>query len=142
MKNVPKSRDSVNPGERRRHVRINLKKPMVFRFKIARDHGFQSSYEGEGEAKNISLGGMYIELPVMTEDELQRLLAGKDKLRVEVDTPHTVKGLKAKAKVIWLGKKRKTQPPIFGIGVSFEDVSDKDKIAHYMIDQSFEESLE
>ena len=130
--------DPRKATERRKYVRIKFKKPIIFKFKIEEGYSGKKgiSYEDQAQARNISFGGMFVEIPIVDQGGLKRLVDGKDKLVVEVNMPNSASPLKAKAKVAWVGKRHKTQPPIFGVGISFEEVSDKDKVAGLMIDES------
>jgi hypothetical protein len=129
-----------NGTERRRHKRVVFKKPLILKFQFKkREKARPLLYRDDAEAKNASLGGMFIELPIIDKDQMQKLIDGKEDLQVKINLPPGFEEIDATARLVWVNGRRKTVPPIFGVGVSFENIDTKDKLAELLISKTLDE---
>jgi len=122
--------------ERRRDLRVGVAKPFMIRFQIKKQKAiFNLRPKKIGQAKNISVGGMFIELPTLNQRQMQRIIDGKDKLILELETSETKRPIRVTGKINRLEKRDKFGKPIYVAGLSFEGLKEKDReeILHRLI---------
>lgn len=125
-----------NYKERRRDLRIGMPKPLMVRFRIEKQKGiFNLRPKKIARAKNISVGGMFIELPALTAEQVDRIIEGKDKLILELEIPEAKRPIRIRGRITRLEKRDKFGKPIYVAGLSFEDIKEKDReeILHQLI---------
>ena len=107
--------------ERRKHERISYHAPCCY--EISSDKNHSAILEsGTSFIKNISLGGMRI--------ELMRLVAVNSHLDLDVVVPTTVESIRAEARVVWT-RKLEENGNRYDVGISFVEISseNREKIA-------------
>lgn len=107
--------------ERRKHERVSYHAPC--RYEISSDENHSAIVEsGTSFIKNISLGGMLI--------EMRRLVAVNSCLDLEVVLPTTAEPIRAEACVIWT-RKLEEEGNRHDVGMSFVEINpeNKEKIA-------------
>lgn len=122
--------------ERRRDLRIGISRPFTVRFQIKKQKEIFSLWHKRfARAKNISVGGMFIEFPTLNQRQMDRIIGGKDKLILELETPDTKRPIRIMGRITRLEKRDKYGKPIYLAGLSFEDIKEKDreKILHQLI---------
>lgn len=114
--------------ERRKDLRVGMPKPLMVRFRIEKQKGiFKLRPKKIARAKNMSVGGMFLELPHLQEGQLDRIIKGKDKLILELETPEARRPIRIKGKITRLEKRDRYGKPIYVAGISFEDIKEKDR---------------
>jgi c-di-GMP-binding flagellar brake protein YcgR len=122
--------------ERRKDLRLGLEKPLTLRFQIKRNKGvFKLRAKKAFRVDNLSLGGISIELPPLSEKQLGRIINGQDQLILELNIPSIKKPLKLPGKIAWLHKKDGSGKPIYVAGLSFKDLNaaDREKLLSQLI---------
>jgi len=114
--------------EKRRDLRISVSGPYTVRFLISKANKiFSLQRKKVAHARNLSVGGMFIELPALKEKQMQRIIAGKDKLILELETPGSKTPICIKGKITRLEKRDKFGKPVYVAGLSFEGIKEKDR---------------
>ncbi len=107
--------------ERRKYERISYHAPC--RYEISSDKEPSAILEsGTSFIKNISLGGMLI--------ELMKLISINSRLDLEVILPTAAQPIRAQARVVW-SRKLEEDGNRYNVGMCFTEINtnDKDKIA-------------
>ena len=103
--------------ERRKHERISYHAPCCY--EISSDENHSAILEsGTSFIKNISLGGMLI--------EMMRLVAVNSHLDLEVVVPTAAESIRAEARVIWI-RKLEEDGNRYDVGISFVAISSKNR---------------
>ncbi len=114
--------------ERRRDLRIFMKKPFILRFQIKKQKEILKLRPKKlSQAEDMSVGGMSIELPTLDQSQMDRIIKGQDKLILELNIPSIKKPLKVAGKIVWLKKRDKRNRTVYVTGVSFQDLKGKDR---------------
>ena len=114
--------------EKRRDLRIFMKKPFMLRCQIKKQKElFKLRPKKLSHAENMSVGGMSIELPVLDQGQIDRIINGQDKLILELNIPSLKKPLKVTGKIVWLKKRDRTGRTVYVTGLSFQDLKEKDR---------------
>ena len=122
--------------ERRRDLRLGPEKPLTLKFCIKKSKGiFKLRAKKDFRVENMSLGGISIELPSLTQKQIDRVISGQDKLILELNIPSLKKPLRLPGKIAWLHKKDTSGKPIYVAGLSFEDLNaaDREKLLSQLI---------
>lgn len=122
--------------ERRKDLRVGISKPFTIRFQIKKRKGlFALRPKKIAQAKNISVGGMFIELPTLDQKQMDRIIGGQDKLILELETPEIRRPIKVLGRITRLEKRDRYGKSTYVAGLSFEDIKEKDreKILHQLI---------
>jgi c-di-GMP-binding flagellar brake protein YcgR len=122
--------------ERRRDLRLGLEKPLTLVFSIKKNKGiFKLHTKKSFRVQNLSLGGISIELPPLTQKQIDRVIGGQDQLILELNIPSLKKPLRLPAKIAWLHKKDTSGKPTYVAGLSFEDLNaaDREKLLSQLI---------
>lgn len=125
-----------NNKERRKDLRVGMSKPFMIRFQIKKEKGiFNLRPKKLASAKNMSVGGMFIELPLLGQEQLDRVIKGKDKLILELEIPEIKRPIRIGGRITRLEKRDKYGKPIYVAGLSFEDIKEKDReqVLHHLI---------
>ncbi|MEW6101764.1 MAG: PilZ domain-containing protein [Candidatus Omnitrophota bacterium] len=117
-----------NNKESRRDLRVTTSEPFIMKFQIQKHKKLVDLAPKQlVRAENISVGGMRLELPVLDEKEINRIISGQDKLVLELNIPPLQKPLKVNGKIIWLQKRDKKGKTAYVAGVTFEGLGEKER---------------
>lgn len=105
--------------EKRKYVRLDSVFPIEFQFIDA--DGSPLSALQQGFTRDISEGGLCIEVNCLDRDLTNRLLHKDSMILVYVNIPLSLKGVKATAKIAWQQPDEK-RPGRFRFGVSYEAI--------------------
>ena len=133
-----KDRGDFDGAERRRYVRFTPSAPIPVKFEIMDAGADDVTGTGDSAAtKNVSGGGMFLEIPRLDPDVLEQLLLGEKLLALEIESDDLPKPVRAVARVIWV---EKTGRDTYGVGVSFVkiDETDRSSVTDFMIDKYLE----
>lgn len=122
--------------ERRRDLRVGISRPFMIRFQIKKQKEIFNLWPKKiASAKNISVGGMFIELPALNQRQIDGIIEGKDKLILELVMPDIKRSIRVRGRITRLEKRDKYGEPIYVAGLSFEDIKEKDReeILHQLI---------
>jgi len=126
--------------ERRKDLRLSVSEPITLKFQIVKEKGvFKVRAKKHTRAEDISVGGIRIELPLLKELQIERIVNGHDKLVLELEVPFLKKPLKVTGKIAWIKKGEKKGKVINITGISFEDIKEKDreKVLSWLINLCF-----
>ena len=120
--------------ERRKYIRVRLAKPLKLNFRIIGSKG--SIKMGGTFSKDISGGGVLIDLPAMKQEILEGLVAGKNSVVLEFRLPRTRAKLRIRGKVQWVDRKETPKGKTHGVGIQFIGMreEDREKLLQYMLD--------
>ena len=114
--------------EKRKDLRVETAEPITLKFRVKTQKGiFRFCRKKTARSRNLSVGGMRIELPLIEREEIENIIEGKKKLILELDIPHLKKPLKITGKLVWLEKRDMRGKNAYVTGVSFEGLSEKDR---------------
>ena len=122
--------------ERRRELRVEMEKPFTLRFQIKSNKGiFKLRAKKIFRVENMSLGGISIELPPLSQKQIDRVMNGEDQLILELNIPSLKKPLRLPGKIAWLHKKDSAGKPVYVAGLSFQDLNaaDREKLLSQLI---------
>ena len=126
--------------ERRKYARVKTPNPLKLRFKVV-SSGKQKNIikKGKSHTKDVSSGGMFIEIPPVKDHVIDGLLSGKNKLVLELNIPGGKSPMIIHANARWMDKKGSSKKNHFGIGVRFEDMkpADRERFFQYMLNLVF-----
>ena len=103
--------------ERREHERISYHAPCCYEISSDRNHSAIME-SGTSFVKNISLGGMLI--------EMMKLVAVNSHLDLEVVVPTAAESIRAEARVVWT-RKLEEDGNRYDVGMSFVEISSKNR---------------
>ena len=118
------TRKLFNGSERRAYVRLETSLPV--RFKIS---GKEMSKIYTAVTKNISHGGLCLEVHQDKEELIDKLSADCPKLGIDLDTLISDHATEASAKPAWVSsridwtRKPKSKDPVLLMGLEFEDLT-------------------
>ena len=129
-------------SERRRYVRIAPPKPIQVKYHFVDDDSDCGASSESTLSRSVGGGGLFLELPDLEADAIEKLLKGEKKLSLAIVIPTMPKPIKALAKVIWLEGRKEGERHFYGAGVSFTriDEDDRNEILNYIIDLSLQEN--
>jgi c-di-GMP-binding flagellar brake protein YcgR len=124
--------------ERRTYVR--LKKSLPVRFKITGTH---TNKIYSATTKNISHGGLCLEVHQNKEELTEKLSAKEHKLGIDIDALIPKQDRSVSAKPVWVdsrvdwAQKPDKKNPVLTVGLEFEDLSEENrkKIHDYLVDE-------
>jgi c-di-GMP-binding flagellar brake protein YcgR len=127
-----------NGRERRTYVR--LEKSLPVRFKISGKH-MNKIYPAT--TKNISHGGLCLEVHQNKEELIETLSAKEHKLGIDIDALIPNQDRSVSAKPVWVdsrvdwAQKPDQKNPVLTMGLEFEDLSEENrkKIHDYLVDE-------
>ncbi|NOX97615.1 MAG: PilZ domain-containing protein [Nitrospirae bacterium] len=126
-------------SEKRKYVRLQPKEAISVHFKIVtKSEGEKVPIHHRAKTKNVSGGGMFLEIPLLEPKLLEGVLRGTHNLFLEINIPTSSYLVKALAKVVWIEGKTSKQ---YGVGVSFLSINeeDRDKLMEYIIEGCLQE---
>jgi len=68
-----------------------------------------------------------MELPVLERKQIDNIIEGKEKLVLELNSSSLKKPIKIVGKPVWLRRKDKGGKVIYVLGVSFEEIGEKER---------------
>ena len=123
--------------ERRKYIRIAPSRPVEVKFKMISHRGRSLALKRRrGTPRNISGGGMFVEMPRMKPKTIERLLSGKYKFALELKIPGYRSKIKILSKAAWVDKKKGLEHNIFNMGIQFEKIKeiDRERLVTHMLD--------
>jgi len=121
------------PGtsERRRYLRLDTVFPVLFRLESPDGKQILSAWQ-QGFTRNVSKGGICLEVNNFSPDLALALKENKAKLSLEIEMPMIKKPVKAQAQVAW-GTQSGADPNRYTFGLSYEhiDASANAKVMRY-----------
>ena len=127
------NRGKLTRSERRKYVRLQPKEAISVRFKVVtQTEGEKTASSHRAKTKDVSGGGMFLEISLLKPTLLEGVLRGTHNLFLEIDVPTLSHPLKALAKVVWVEGKASDK---YGVGVSFLSINeeDRDNLMEYII---------
>ncbi|MFH0877008.1 MAG: PilZ domain-containing protein [Candidatus Omnitrophota bacterium] len=122
--------------ERRRDPRLGIFESLPIKFRIKKSGWlFSLVSKKTGAVQNMSVGGMFLELPFLKDKNAVRIMKGQAQLILEIKASRTRKPIRIKARVLRLEKGGATHKPMYVAGLSFEDIKEKDReeILHQLV---------
>lgn len=123
--------------EKRKDLRVGMSHPFLVRFQIKKQKGILHHLRPKkfASAKNMSVGGMFIELLTLKQGQLDRIISGQDKLILELQIPQIKRPLKFRGKITRLEKRDKYGKHMYLAGLCFEDIKeeDRERILHQLV---------
>lgn len=112
--------------ERRRYIRLTTVFPVEFEI-VSLDGKETLSEFHQSFTRDVSEGGMCLEINNL-KDELAGRLSNKTvKMRLRINVPFSAKPILADADAAWLKKVKEDHPNKFLIGISYRQIADRDK---------------
>ncbi|MGD2187505.1 MAG: PilZ domain-containing protein [Desulfobacterales bacterium] len=132
------TREPFNGKERRAYVRLQTFLPV--RFKIS---GKKMSKIYSATTKNISHGGLCLEVQQDKEEIIDKLSADSLKLGIDLDTLIPDRGQPVSAKPVWVNsrvdwtRKPNSKHPVLLMGLEFESLTQeaRKRIHDYLVDE-------
>ena len=106
-------------SERRQYPRIAVKFPIKFKVK----NGQEDMHVFEAVGKDISAGGLCMEMAVLHETAMDKVFKSSGSLDMEIDVPDIGKSIKARAEIVWLRKDQSNDI----LGILFKDISEEER---------------
>ncbi len=105
---------------RRKHPRLEVKFPIKFKIKNGQDdmHVFEAS------GRDISAGGLCMEMSLLQEDAMEKVYKSKGRVDVEIDIPDMGRSIKTMGEIMWM---RKDQGGDI-LGIFFKDISQEERV--------------
>ncbi len=114
--------------ERRKDLRVIIENPFTLKFKYKKGKNiFDLPFSKNALARNISAGGIRIELPLSEKSYVDSIKEGKDKIELVFKTPILRKPFKIIGTVSWLKKINNNGKDKYLAGVSFEGIKGKER---------------
>ena len=122
--------------EKRKYMRVNTQKFASMQINVKRDNKTINTISMDDiKVRNLSGGGMYLELPLLESSILERLLSGKDKLFLRISLPVLATPVNISANMVWLETVKATRKQFVGAGISFDNITEKtrEELVHYIL---------
>lgn len=113
-------------GRHRRYIRLDTVFPVEFEIVSLDDKEVYSEFH-QAFTRDVSEGGMCLEVNNLKEDLAEKLNTKAAKLRLQIEMPFSSKPIAAVAETAWLKKIKEDHPNKYLIGVSYEEISQKDR---------------
>jgi len=128
----------LTSSEKRRYVRLQPKEAISVHFKIVTQAEGEKVTSHQAKTKNVSGGGMFLEIPLLQSKLLEGILLGTHNLLLNIDIPAVSHPVKALAKVVWVEGKNSSR---YGVGVSFLSINEEDrnKLVNYIIESGIKD---
>ena len=120
---APQTRDGI---ERRRYIRLSTVFPVEFEIVSLDDKEIYSEFH-QAFTRDVSEGGMCLEVNNLKDDLAERLSTKSAKLRLQINMPFSAKPIAAVAEAAWLKKIREHHPNKYLLGVSYEEIPEKER---------------
>jgi len=122
--------------ERRKYARVHPGSPVRLSLKVLSEKKNMTVVKrGRTLIRNISGGGVFIEMPPVKDKVVQDLLSKKNRVELYLKIPHLRRPIKLCGKAAWMDKKVHSNRKLVGIGIQFEDMSgvERDLLLEYML---------
>ena len=116
--------------EHRKYIRLNAVFPVEFQFIDAETSGSISDIK-QGFTRDVSKGGICLEVNNLEEGLEQVIREGRAKLDIRLHIPLSMPETKAIAKIVWHEKVKSGYPNKYLIGLSFVQIDPKDSSRIY-----------
>ena len=123
--------------EKRKYTRIKPTKPVTAKYSIVSYEELGRTVKrGEVYPKDMSVSGMFIELPFMKPKFVKDLLAGTNKIALELDAPGHKSKIKITGRAVWIDKKEGLGCKSHAIGLRFDGMNEKerDRLVRFMLE--------
>jgi c-di-GMP-binding flagellar brake protein YcgR len=132
------TRELFNGRERRTYIRLETALPVRFKF-----CGKEMSKIYKAITKNISHGGLCLEVHQNKEELIEKLSADGPKLGIDLETLVPDQDPEGSAKPVWVNsrvdwtRKPNSKNPVLLMGLEFEDLTQaaRKKIHDYLVDE-------
>lgn len=112
--------------EQRRYIRLSTVFPVEFDIVSLDDKEVYSEFH-QAFTRDVGPGGMCLEVNNLKDDLAEKLNLKSAKLRLQIDMPFSKKPIAAVAEAAWLKKIKEEHPNKYLIGVSYEQISEKER---------------
>jgi len=118
--------EKYQSAERRKYIRINTVFPV--QMKILGPGNKEVSLDLiQGFTKDISKGGLRIEINNLDEKARQEITKSQNKLQLFVQVPFSKEPIKALSSYEWIKEEKRDYPNIYAIGISYENIDENSK---------------
>lgn len=127
--------------ERRRDLRVATSKPLMIKLYIKKVGGFFNFRRFKrSRVKDISVGGVCLELPVLKDSQIKRVQEGLDNLVLELKLPKANKTIKLNSKISRIEKGAGAQEDQYIAGLSFDEMrqEDREKLLYELMNMCLE----
>lgn len=112
--------------ERRRYIRLTTVFPIEFEIVSLDGREILSEFH-QSFTRDVSEGGMCLEINNLKDELAGRLNNKTAKMRLQINVPFSAKPILAEADAAWTKKIKEDHPNKFLIGVSYRQIADRDK---------------
>ncbi len=118
--------------ERRRYIRLDTAFPVEFEIVSLDDKEIYCEFH-QSFTRDVSEGGICLEVNNLKDDLAERLNKKTAKLRLQINMPFSPKPIAAVAEAAWIKKIKERHPNKFLVGISYEEISETErrKIVNY-----------
>ncbi|MFA5339521.1 MAG: glycoside hydrolase family 2 TIM barrel-domain containing protein [Candidatus Omnitrophota bacterium] len=120
---TPQDRSGI---ERRRYIRLSTVFPVELEIVSLDDKEVYSEFH-QAFTRDVSEGGMCLEVNNLKDDLAEKLKNKSAKLRLQINMPFSAKPIAAVAEAAWLKKISEGRPNKYLIGIYYEQISDKER---------------
>lgn len=114
--------------EKRVYVRLKSVFPVEFQFIPKEYNSHLSSEFRQGFTRNLSEGGMCLEVNNLREDFVEALISKKVYLALNINIPLSLNPVKATADYAWIKKVKESYPNKYLIGISYRTIDKQEQI--------------
>lgn len=114
--------------EKRRYARLKSIFPVEFHFIPKEDRAPRLSGIQRGFTRNLSEGGICLEIDNLREDLVKALTSKKAYLSLTINIPLSFSSVKATAEYAWIKKIKETHPNKYLIGISYRTINKQGQI--------------
>jgi len=112
--------------ERRRYIRLSTVFPVEFEVISLDDKEIFCEFH-QAFTRDVSEGGMCLEINNLKDDLAEKLNRKSAKLRLQINMPFSSKPIEAVAEAAWIKKIKEHHPNKYLAGVYYEKISEKDR---------------
>ncbi|MCX8035445.1 MAG: PilZ domain-containing protein [Candidatus Sumerlaeia bacterium] len=117
---------AVSSGaEKRRHARFDYSVPVFVRV-LVEEETF-NPLRFSGRSRNISRGGMLVQIPNLTESDYRRLILRQRMVRVQCQLPEIRTEAVFFGKIVWYDYRSSEAGPTCSLGIAFEQLHEKEE---------------
>ncbi|MFA5335267.1 MAG: PilZ domain-containing protein, partial [Candidatus Omnitrophota bacterium] len=112
--------------ERRRYIRLSTVFPVEFEVISLDDKEVLCEFH-QAFTRDVSEGGMCLEINNLKDDLAEKLNRKSAKLRLQINMPFSSKPIEAIAEAAWIKKTKEHHPNKYLLGVYYEKISEKER---------------
>ena len=113
-------------AQRRRYIRLSTVFPVEFEIVSLDEKEIYSEFY-QAFTRDVSEGGLCLEVNNLKDDLAEKLNSKSAKLRLQINMPFSAKPIAAVAEAAWLKKTVEGHPNKYLIGVYYERISEKER---------------